>query len=67
MMYLGEAIGANPKSFLGTAGIGDRVAADRQAVAVHHQERAGAVVRAVEGVGEAEIERAVILAVRIER
>src|SRR5262245_44557851 len=34
---------------------------------MHHEKRARAVVRAIESVGEAEVERAVPLAVRVER
>ena len=45
--------------------VGHRVAAARRAVAVHHELRAGAAVGAVEGVRIAEIERQIILRVRI--
>ena len=39
-------------------GIGDGVAADRGAAAMHHEERAGAPMRLVEQIGEAETEGA---------
>src|SRR5262245_6002478 len=48
------------------SGIGDGKTADRGATAMHHDERAGAPMRLIEGVGEAKTERAVHPAVRIE-
>lgn len=45
--------------------VGHGVAADRQAVAVDHQEAAAAAVRAVEGVGIAEVDRQMIVRVRV--
>src|SRR5207342_1463003 len=46
--------------------IAHRIAADRDAVAVHHQEIAGAPERAVVGVRIAQVESEVELAARIE-
>ncbi|QLP97135.1 MAG: hypothetical protein HZY79_06665 [Rhodoblastus sp.] len=45
--------------------IGHREAADRHAIAMHHDRRAGASVLAVEGVGIADVEGEMVLRLRI--
>ena len=45
--------------------IGHGIAAGRLALAVHHQGMAGAAVRLVVGIGIAEVERQVMLGVRV--